>query len=81
MTETPEHVPEVSLWPIMLAAGITLLVIGIITSFIVSILGLLLLFFSIAGWTQENRAISRRAEEQERERLEDSKENQEVMHG
>lgn len=81
MAETPEHVPEVSLWPILLAAGITFLVIGIITSFIVSIVGLLLLFFALAGWTQENRTLSRHAEQQERARLENSNENEKVMHG
>jgi hypothetical protein len=51
----PHHGPVVSFWPILVAVGISLLIIGIISSVFISIVGLVVLLFSLAGWTQENR--------------------------
>jgi len=55
MQESPEHAPARSYWPLLLAAGISMLIIGIISSLIVSAIGLILVLVSLGGWTMENR--------------------------
>lgn len=57
MKEKPEiHLPGPSYWPIALALGLVLISIGVVSNFIISILGMIVLLVSIAGWTLENRA-------------------------
>ena len=57
MKEHPDiHLPSPSYWPIALAFGLVLIAIGIVSSFIVSILGIIVMLVAIAGWTLENRA-------------------------
>ncbi|MCB0102138.1 MAG: cytochrome c oxidase subunit 4 [Anaerolineales bacterium] len=57
MNEHPDiHLPSPSFWPITLALGLTLIAIGVVSSFIVSIVGVIVLLIAIAGWTMENRA-------------------------
>lgn len=53
---TDVHVEAPSFWPIVLAAGLALIAIGVVSSFIVSIVGVIVLLGSIAGWTMENRS-------------------------
>jgi hypothetical protein len=48
-----------SYWPISLAVGMLLIVIGIVSTLVISGVGLLLVLASIAGWVDEN---SRRQE-------------------
>jgi cytochrome c oxidase subunit 1 len=60
MKEKPDiHLPEPTYWPIALAFGLVLISIGVVSSFLVSILGVIVLLVSIAGWTLENRAEGR----------------------
>lgn len=61
--ETPHQIPVTSIWPLLLGAGITMLIIGIITHWLVSVVGIILLIFSLGGWTQENREQSLKAEQ------------------
>ncbi len=57
MEEHPDiHMPGPSFWPIALAAGLVLIAIGTVSNFIASIIGIIVLLVSIAGWTMENRA-------------------------
>jgi len=57
MKEKPEiHLPAPSYWPIALAFGLVLISIGVVSNFIVSIVGVLVLLAAVAGWTLENRA-------------------------
>jgi len=58
MGELHESYQERSIWPIILAAGITLMAIGVVSSLLISGLGTLVLLFSLGGWTQENRSLS-----------------------
>jgi len=44
------HMPLPTAWPMVLALGVALLVTGMVTSPGVSLLGLLLMFFSAVGW-------------------------------
>jgi len=57
MDKGPEiHLPGPSYWPILLAFGITLVCVGVVSTFIISIVGVIVMLVSIAGWTLENRA-------------------------
>ncbi len=55
MEEIPHHPPSTSRWPIFVALGITMIIIGIISHWLISILGVAILIFALGGWTQENR--------------------------
>jgi len=56
MKEKPEvHLPAPSYWPIALAFSITLISVGVVSNIIVSIIGVVALLVTIAGWTLENR--------------------------
>jgi hypothetical protein len=51
--------PLYSFWPLFLATGMLLVAVGIVWSWGISILGLLLMFASIIGWVWENRTERR----------------------
>lgn len=58
MNEHPDiHLPSPSFWPIVLAFGFSLIAIGVVSSIFVSIIGIVVTFLAIAGWTLENRAV------------------------
>jgi hypothetical protein len=46
----PQDMPESTIWPFALAFGILLLFWGLITTYFLTIAGLIILGFSIAGW-------------------------------
>ena len=57
MKEHPDiHVPGPSYWPIVSAGGLVLIAIGVVSSFIISLVGILVLLTAIGGWAMENRA-------------------------
>jgi Cytochrome c oxidase subunit IV len=49
------HLPEPSIWPMVLAVGVTLLLFGVVTTLVFSIFGALLMVTSTHGWIQELR--------------------------
>ncbi len=51
----PQEIPAPSFWPFILAFGVMFLFWGIITSFIVSLVGVIIMIISIAGWISELR--------------------------
>ncbi len=56
MKEQPDiHLPAPSFWPIVLAGGLVLIAIGIVSTIIVSLAGILVLLAAIGGWAMENR--------------------------
>ena len=58
MKEQPDiHLPPPSYWPIALAFGLVLIAIGVVSSFVISIVGIVILLVAIAGWTLENRSL------------------------
>jgi hypothetical protein len=57
MNSTNESNPPVSIWPIILAAGLALAIAGVVTHLVVSILGILLLLVALGGWMLENRSL------------------------
>ena len=56
------HLPPPSYWPIVLAAGMLVIAIGIIYSLIVAGVGVVILLAAIVGWTGENRALEAQEE-------------------
>ncbi|MBS1957730.1 MAG: cytochrome c oxidase subunit 4 [Cyanobacteria bacterium SZAS-4] len=51
----PERLPRPSVWPITLALGVTLLAFGVVTNWIMSVVGLALLVVATGGWFMELR--------------------------
>jgi hypothetical protein len=64
MEQPTDSNPPISIWPIILAGGLTLMIIGVVTSLVVSIVGVIVLLASIAGWAQESRIFSMQEEEE-----------------
>ncbi|MEJ2711139.1 MAG: cytochrome c oxidase subunit 4 [Anaerolineales bacterium] len=55
-TEKPDvHLPQPSWWPIVLALGVLLIALGVVFTWIASLLGVAVLLGAIIGWTLENR--------------------------
>ncbi len=54
-TPQPARVPEPTYWPAALALGIVLLFWGVVTSAVVSSIGLLLAVVALAGWIGDVR--------------------------
>jgi hypothetical protein len=51
----PEKAPEPGIWPVTLALAITLLVWGLVTSLIITGVGLALFAVAMAGWIRDIR--------------------------
>ncbi len=49
----PLHLPRPTMWPAVMAAGITLLMAGLLLSLLFSLAGLLLFALALAGWIGE----------------------------
>jgi len=47
------HLPRPTMWPAVMAAGITLLMAGLLLSLLFSLAGLLLFALALAGWIGE----------------------------
>lgn len=56
------HLPDPSIWPIVIAFGTSILLVGIIIGLGVMILGLLIFVFGVAGWIYQDIQIARRGE-------------------
>jgi hypothetical protein len=67
MREIHGSEPITSIWPIILAAGIALIIIGVLAGLILSFVGVVLVVFALGGWTQENRMLAPYLEEDEDE--------------
>jgi hypothetical protein len=51
----PKKLPEPTVWPAMLALGITFLVWGLVTSLIITGVGVALFSVALAGWIRDIR--------------------------
>lgn len=67
MNHSSESNPPISFWPLLLAFGLTLMVAGVVTSLIVSLVGLLVLLAALVGWVQESRLFGLEESETENE--------------
>jgi hypothetical protein len=54
-TARPEQLPEPCIWPATLALGITFLVWGLVTSLIITGMGIMLFAVALAGWIRDVR--------------------------
>jgi hypothetical protein len=55
--------PTTSIWPFILAVGISMIVIGLLASLVLSVVGVVVVIVALAGWTQEVRALAPYLEE------------------
>jgi hypothetical protein len=55
LEDMEHHLPPQSIWPITLAGGVAIAGLGLVTTFSVSIIGLLLMAFGLVSWVQELR--------------------------
>ena len=51
----PEKLPESGIWPVTLALGITFLVWGLVTTLIITGVGVVLFAVALAGWIRDIR--------------------------
>lgn len=51
----PEHVPRPTYWPAVLAFGVTFMFWGLISTLIISAIGLVIFAIGLAGWIGELR--------------------------
>ncbi|MGB7786054.1 MAG: hypothetical protein WBL27_08145 [Salinimicrobium sp.] len=49
----PQRLPEPTYWPFMLALGIVVLLWGILTNIIVSMVGFVVFIIALAGWLKD----------------------------
>ena len=49
------HLPPPTIWPVTVAAGVALGGFGMVTTYVVSFIGLLVMFWGIYEWIQELR--------------------------
>ncbi|HET6845440.1 MAG TPA: cytochrome c oxidase subunit 4 [Anaerolineales bacterium] len=57
MSEKPQiHMPSPSIWPLVLAASLLLVSLGVVGSKVISLIGVVLLLAAIGGWAFENRS-------------------------
>ncbi len=50
-----EHEPQLSLWPPLVGLGAVLIAIGILATWIIAVIGIVLLLYSLWSWSAENR--------------------------
>lgn len=64
MAESPEpqpggaeekHLPGPSFWPVLLAVGVAMSLIGVITKVVVVVIGLIILVVALGGWIRDAR--------------------------
>ena len=74
MNHTSETTPSISLWPLLLAVGLTLMVSGVVTTLVISLVGVIVLLVSLVGWVHESRLFGGLADEGEENESEASHE-------
>jgi cytochrome c oxidase subunit I len=55
MNEHGTHLPSPSVWPMTVAGGVALAGFGVLTSPVLSVLGVALMIWGLFGWIQELR--------------------------
>lgn len=53
-----EHTPQLSIWPMLVGLALTLMAIGVLATWIIAVIGILLLLYSLWMWVEENRVTS-----------------------
>lgn len=55
-----EHLPGPSFWPVVLAIGVAMSLVGTITKYAVLIIGLVIVLVALGGWIRSARSEYRR---------------------
>lgn len=55
----PERLPPATAWPALFAFGVTLFAWGVVSSFVVTLIGAALLFYALLHWIGEIRDDAR----------------------
>jgi len=63
------HLPQPTVWPAVLASGMTLLAWGVITNYAVSAAGAILFAIAAWGWVQELRRETRARRREQRDEV------------
>ncbi len=58
--ETIPHMPDPSIWPLVLAFGMTVMVTGIVFNLFVVLAGIAIFVFAIGGWLYQDVQVARR---------------------
>jgi len=53
------HLPSPTLWPLTMAGGIALLCLGVVTSYLISLTGILIVAWGLVGWIADLRRDAR----------------------
>jgi hypothetical protein len=56
------HLPDPSIWPLVIALGISTLLLGIAVHLYVMIAGLIIFAFGLGGWIYQDIQVARRGE-------------------
>jgi hypothetical protein len=51
----PDTLPPPTVWPATLSLGVTLMAFGVVTSWIMSVTGVVLFLFGVGGWVEDLR--------------------------
>lgn len=51
----PEELPRPTYWPVIMALAITLIIFGVVTTYLIIIIGLVLFVISLIGWIGDVR--------------------------
>lgn len=62
-TASAVHLPDPSIWPLVIAVGLAVLMSGIVLHLLVLLAGLAILVFGIGGWIYQDIQVARRSEE------------------
>ncbi|NJK79891.1 MAG: cytochrome c oxidase subunit 4 [Chloroflexaceae bacterium] len=62
-TELHAHLPDPSIWPIIIALGISVLLTGIVINLLVILIGLAIFAFGLGGWIYQDIMVSLRQDE------------------
>jgi hypothetical protein len=54
-SRVPARFDFMSVWPFSVGAGVTLMAFGVVTSLLLSVLGVVLVAYGLAGWINELR--------------------------
>ena len=53
------HLPSPTLWPLTMAGGIALLCLGVVTSYLISLTGIVIMAWGLLGWIADLRRDAR----------------------
>lgn len=56
------HLPDPSIWPLVLSIGITLILLGVALGLLIFLSGIVIFFFGLGGWVYQDIQVAKRGE-------------------